>query len=217
MLDFSNLPVTSFMCYYEGSTSILDVVHGHIEMDVLVPKVLHLLEVQGSVLPKPTQQNVPLSSLQQLLNEQDAQYQNAIKQDLEKQALAERLKQEALVKQQAADQEALVKQQAALQEAFALANMKETKAANLPTEPTSGSVSTLRIRLLDGKQVARKFASTDPISVVFDFLFVTFDLHPEKIQLVSQFPKATFANCNEATTLQDAKLAPQAQLFVQEK
>jgi len=96
-------------------------------------------------------------------------------------------------------------------------NMKLKRLANLPTEPPNNAekITQLVVRLSDGSKVSRKFSIYEKMQVVFDFIDTKLEDDISKYQVVTNFPQQIYSNPEE--TIEQAKLYPQALLFLQEK
>jgi FAS-associated factor 2 len=146
--------------------------------------------------------------------EQDAAYHAALEADRQREREMEQERER--IRQEQEDQEATQ-----LRELQKKENRLDTARALLREEPISGSVAQIRFVLPSGKKVGRKFGSDETIEVLRAFLTVYFhdEGMPEmtNIGLSTNYPKKTFnTGADEAMSLDDAGLAPQAVLMVQD-
>jgi FAS-associated factor 2 len=150
----------------------------------------------------------------ELRAEQDAEYQATLLADRERQRAIDE-EREKLARQQEAAEAALVAVQQAKDGKLGTARKL------LQDEPTEGAIAQIRFVLPTGKKVVRKFRADDTVKVLRAFLTVYFhdsDL-PEmpNVGLSTSFPKKSYNGDTEQTlTLQEAGLAPQAVLMVQD-
>jgi len=85
----------------------------------------------------------------------------------------------------------------------------------IEVEPNSPNSTTIAVRLQDGSKVERRFSILAKIQDIMDFIDTKIEQDVENVQLMSNFPTRCFTDMNE--TIQDAKLYPQALLFLQQK
>jgi FAS-associated factor 2 len=150
----------------------------------------------------------------ELRAEQDAEYQATLRADQERQR-AQQEERNLLERQAQEEQAAILKEQ----------EVKENRLGDarklLKDEPTEGSIVQIRFAMPSGRKVVRKFGANETVHVLRAFLMVHFhdtDL-PEmpNIGLSTSFPKKSYnAASDESLTLQEADLAPQAVLMVQD-
>ena len=63
----------------------------------------------------------------------------------------------------------------------------------MPEEPAEGAEGVIKIslRFPDGNRVTRRFLKSDPLKVLFDVAAATQMVHPDNLDLDSQFPRFT--------------------------
>lgn len=149
-----------------------------------------------------------------LREQQDKAYLESLRQDQEKerrqQEEQQRIKEE---------EEAMQKKQQQLQDMQeSLARQREEKKRNLPPEPETGATDSTKVllRLPDGRRLERRFAQTDSLQVLYDYVFCS-DESLQKFVLVSSYPRKELRIEPSSTipTLEEAGLIPSASLFVQ--
>jgi len=94
----------------------------------------------------------------------------------------------------------------------------DRKRRELPEEPSESdnNIATIVIRLPDGNRLTRRLRRTDKLQVLYDFIDISQkQIEMNKYILVASYPRQTFPDPN--VTIEEAKLYPQALLFMQEK
>ena len=101
--------------------------------------------------------------------------------------------------------------------AEALAARKTLKRASLAPEPPVGAPGTthIRLRLPDGTVQQRRFESSAPLQLVFDFVDSLEQHSALRYVLATSFPKTILGGAALERSLADLGLAPQAMLLVQ--
>lgn len=154
-----------------------------------------------------------------LRQEQDREFQEALRADqmreIERQQAAEQDRREQEEKEEA-ERSKKAKEESRLEDAKAMME-------NTGVEPATGAkqgVTRLRFTLPNGKKVDRRFhSSTGTIETIRAFLVVYF--HEQGIDiknfgLSTNFPRRTFGEDDVGLTLEEAGLAPQAVVMVQD-
>jgi FAS-associated factor 2 len=93
------------------------------------------------------------------------------------------------------------------------------KSGGEPPVGTKVGVARMRFTLPNGKKVDRRFHSSDTVEVLRAFLTLHFDESGVEIKnfgLSTNFPKKTFSEDDNKLTLEEAGLAPQAVVMVQD-
>ncbi|KAL0483139.1 hypothetical protein AKO1_014816 [Acrasis kona] len=204
-MQSSILPTTCLLSYFENSVSIIDVLEGVVDLNTLCfDKMLTAIEVHGPLLEN---KKVVETQIMSVLNQQDERYQESLRKDQEKKRHQDMIEEQERV--------ARSLEESRLE---ALERSREEKIRTLPAEPPliKGTFAALRIRLQDGTQLNRRFALTDTIKTLFDYIDVEKGLDCNQVELVCNFPKMSFQYERDGMVSVD-KLAPQAQLFIKEK
>lgn len=205
----SILPMTTMVSYFDNSISVIDILEGVLDLTFLISKMLNAIEVYGPLLDN-YRQGVQRreSEIQSVINQQDQRYEEALQKDREKERIR-RQEEERLSLERAIEQ---CKREQRERE-------RERKMATLPPEPEpiKGTFATLKIRLIDGTQLSRRFSINDSIRTVFDYIDVEKGLDCKAVELVCNFPRVSFDYERDAQVAIGKQLAPQAQLFVKEK
>lgn len=179
-------------------------------MENLMIKLLNVVEIYGPLLENQKAGKFKKESeTQKLLKEQEKQFQEALKRDRERQ-------EQIRIEEEKKKQEEIKRK---LEEERKKQEIEEKK-KTLPSEPSETEKDTTRVllRLPDGSRVQRRFRLSEKIGTIFDFLLVEKHLQSDQYDLVSNFPKITYCmEKHKDVTLKDAKLYPQAALFVKEK
>jgi FAS-associated factor 2 len=168
-------------------------------------------------------------------NEQESAYEIAMRRDAERQEM--QLKEAAIAA--AAEEEKRMKlEEDELASAIELSQKIDTEwvintaKARLTKNPEpdlsipKDAVSVLRLTLPTGTKVQRRFKAEDTLSLVRDFVYVSWcetrgsggdDISPDGFSLSSSFPKKVFTEAESTMSLYELKLVPQAVLFATAK
>ena len=206
-------------CPGRASNSVKRVMHMEGEPAGPAPVLAALRQaIQRGQAVVDQQNQVRLESLQrdQMRNEQDREYEEALEADRRR---AEEAKAKEAAEREAAEAQEL---EAAVELSRQLSHESDVqrKKDRLVEEPPAGPDSTnLRINLPAGGRLQRRFPRTAPVQAVRDFIDVTFSDQGVDIvnyNLTSNFPRCTFeAGDDSKKSLEEAGLHPQAVLFVQ--
>ena len=153
-----------------------------------------------------------------LREEQNREYEEALLAD-QMRAL-ERSEQEERERREREEQEererlAIAKEQSRLEDAKRILE----SSGGEPAVETKVGVARMRFTLPNGKKVDRRFRSSDTLEVLRAFLTLHFEETSVEIKnfgLSTSFPKKTFSEEDNAMTLEEAGLAPQAVVMVQD-
>ncbi|CAI9772627.1 unnamed protein product [Fraxinus pennsylvanica] len=166
-----------------------------------------------------------LTILQRVLEESapDAAFQAALEADQarerQRKEQEERLEREAAEAQQKRIEEEEARESAAREAAekeAAKAKMREEKAASLGAEPEKGpDVTQVLVRFPNGERKERRFHSTATIQTLYDYVDSLGCLEVESYSLASNFPRTVYGPDELPLSLKEAKLHPQASLFVE--
>lgn len=154
-----------------------------------------------------------LQERRRMVQEQDAALQRAIEDDRRK--LAEKQEQERAEqeKRELAEQQAEQERNALLVKRSQVLPEPPVAAASSEAPP----VATLRFNFPKGQKLARRFLASDTVGyvrIVLECHMADQGIALQRFALASNFPKRVYDN--EADTLQQAGLCPQAALFVQD-
>jgi hypothetical protein len=148
-----------------------------------------------------------------LREEQDAEYENSLLadqiRDIERADAEERERRE----EEEMKRRELARRAGGMDDSRTVVACAEEPPAN------AGGVARLRFALPDGRKVDRRFLSGDTIRAVRAFLLVHFHdrgVDIRNVGLVSNFPKREFDDGEDALTLEEAGLAPQAMVMVRD-
>jgi hypothetical protein len=171
------------------------------------------LTARATVKPVITQQQKEVQSLRQ---EQDMEYEKALLadqiRDIERNDAEERERRKEYEKDEMEEWDVA-------RRASAMDNFRTVAASAEEPPANAKDVTRLRFALPDGKKVDRRFLSEDTIHTVRAFLLVHFhdrNVHIRNVGLVSNYPKREFDEENDALTLEEAGLAPQAMVMVRD-
>lgn len=204
-------PVMALVSYFDNSLSVIDMMEGSMDIDVLIMKLLNAMEVYLPLLENQREGNlVRESETQQFRSEQDFVYEEALRKDQERERLKREEEEQRLI-QQAIEQSRREEQE----------RRRKLKKEQLPSEPsaTEKNITTIRFKLPDNTTLTRKFSVRDTVAVLFNYLEVEKEeVQCETIHLVSSFPRMTLDyEKDSGATIESIKLFPQGALHVQYK
>ncbi|KAL2524905.1 Plant UBX domain-containing protein 10 [Abeliophyllum distichum] len=158
-----------------------------------------------------------------LREEQDAAYLAALEADQarerQRKEEQEQLEREAAEAERKRKEEEEAQERAAREAAekeAAIAKMREEKAASLGAEPEKGpDVTQVLVRFPNGERKERRFHSTSTIQTLYDYVDSLACSEVESYSLVSNFPRTVYGPDKLSLSLKEAKLHPQASLFVE--
>jgi hypothetical protein len=165
-------------------------------------------------------------------NEQESAYETAMRRDAERQegqlreaAIAAAAEEEKRRKMEEDELASAIELSQKIDTDWVLRTAKE-RLTNNPEPDLStpkSDMSVLRLTLPTGIKVQRRFKSSDTLSLVRDFVFVSWcemkeggsgdEITPDGFTLSSSFPKKVFIEEESKKTLAELKLTPQAVLF----
>lgn len=194
-----------------GGMTILDRIEGNIQAEALMLRLSIVLENHGPSLLQARFENEERETNRRIREEQDDAYNQALREDQERQRRVQEAERKEREEREAAERE----EQQQKRKAEEKQKRKERLRASLPSEPESGDgASNLVVRLTDGSRLQRRFRKTDALKVVFDYVECNQDYDGD-FDLVTNFPRKVFSD--RSLNLEEAGLYPHASLFVQEK
>mmetsp|Transcript_29139 Transcript_29139/g.113177 ORF Transcript_29139/g.113177 Transcript_29139/m.113177 type:complete len:261 (+) Transcript_29139:961-1743(+) len=150
----------------------------------------------------------------QLREQQDREYHETLEADRRREQAAKE------AAEQAAEQERLKREaeEEELRKRAELVERREGKRVALGEEPEKGpGVTTIGLRLPDGKRVDRRFLVSDKVAILFDWADIN-GVSIEHAALVSSFPRRTYQYPEDADkTLEEAGLSQGTMLLVEER
>jgi len=231
------------ICQSNRTVQIADRIQGHVDATVFMERLQNSMGAFNAVLTRNQQENNRREEATRLRAQQDEEYRAAMRadEDARVRARAEEAKRES--------EEEERRQQEELAEAVELSKKLTQQDTirklreSLPTEPDTGAVdvSTIRFQLPTGKKLSRRFAKTDTIQIVFNFLTLHFDELGEaaaaaaaadsvgvesggestgtggkitNFSICTHFPKVELTDMTQ--TIESAGLHPRGMLYVQD-
>ena len=164
------------------------------------------------------QVNLQEQETRRLLQQQSSELRRAQDEEYEAALLADQERERQKELEQIAELEEMERLQKLEQEKL---DSIEAARANIRDEATvTTNATTIRFCLPDGTKLTRKFEATQTLSDVRSFLTVHFfdnNIAISNIGLSTNFPRTTYNDDSDgARTLQDAQLAPQAVIMIQD-
>jgi hypothetical protein len=181
----------------------------HCDTNTLIRYCQQALHQHQSSILEVQQRRQEQWEAQLLRQQQDAEYQESLRQDQERERQAQ-------LKQEEAERAAQQAAQAALEEAQQAQQALEAAKNTVREPPTSGGTM-VRFVLPSGMKVNRRFYNDDTMGVLISYLKLYFhenNIDIQRVALSTNFPKKTYND--ESITLEDAGLTPQAVLMVQD-
>jgi len=195
-----------------GDQQVLDSVSGFIGAEDLITRLINVLDIKGHILDKAKEEQLTREYDRKIQEEQDRQFAEALALDSEKQ------QQEAEENRKRREEEIFQQLDTTLQELNKEQSIqqKKRKAEQLIPEPVIESNSTrIAVRLTDGTKIERRFPVSATIQDILDFVDTRTEERIDGFELITNFPSRTFTNPMES--LEEAKLVPQAILFLRQK
>ncbi|XP_022893045.1 plant UBX domain-containing protein 10 [Olea europaea var. sylvestris] len=203
--------------------ALLQQVEGPKSPEELLSILQRVLEESAPVLVSSRLEAEERRNNTRLREEQDAAYRAALEADQarerQRKEEQERLEREATEAERKRKEEEEAQERAAREAAekkAAIAKMREEKAASLGAEPAKGpDVTQVLVRFPNGERKERRFHSTATIQTLYDYVDSLGCLEVESYSLVSNFPRTVYGPDKLSLSLKEAKLHPQASLFVE--
>ena len=210
-LDGTRFPFLAVVALIENRMSVVGRIQGVFTCERIIERLKQIVEVAEPSLVVARNERLERTANQRIREEQDAAYQESLRQDQEKQ----RLKAEAEAKQKREDELAAQRELDAQHELEAKKKAKQEKMEMLPEEPRSGGpgVTTIVVRLPDGGRLQRRFRNEDRVCQLYDFVHGK-DIGIDDFTLLSSYPRRGIESSE--MTLEKAGLSPNAMLFLQE-
>lgn len=204
---------------------------GLLSVNELVATLTRLTASTRDTLERTRLQQNERNAERVMRNEQESAYEIAMRRDAERQEM--QLK-EAAIAAAAEEEKRRKMEEDELASAIELSQKIDTDwvlssaKARLTQNPEpdlstpKDAVSVLRLTLPTGTKVQRRFRAEDPLSLVRDFVFVSWcetrgpggdEISPNGFSLSSSFPKKVFTESEATKSLSELKLTPQGVIF----
>mmetsp|Transcript_14115 Transcript_14115/g.22049 ORF Transcript_14115/g.22049 Transcript_14115/m.22049 type:complete len:382 (+) Transcript_14115:84-1229(+) len=215
MLSVTSYPVLALLQPTQRDVQLLFMVQGPLLQEIAPLSLLGYIQTSvqrhRAHLDQAEARRIAREQEAELRREQDAEYQETLRQDQERQ----RLREEALEAERKRQEEFEEEQQRLADEE----QNKLQKAKDLlQPEPSSGGTR-IRFVLPNGKKVNRRFNSDETVASLRAFLTVHCEensLDIKNFGLSTSYPKKSYEESENETTLEDAGISPQAVLMVQD-
>ncbi|KAM5148658.1 FAS-associated factor 1 [Mantella aurantiaca] len=191
-----------------SSNEVLNVIQGNTSVDELMMRLISAMEIFSAQQQEDIKDEDEREARENVKREQDEAYRVSLE--------ADRAKREAQEKEMAEQYrlEQIRKEQEEEREAIRLS--LEQSLPPEPEEEHSEPQSKLRIRTPSGKFIERRFLSSSPLQVLFNFVASKgFPCHEYK--LLSTFPRRDITQLDPSKSLMELKLYPQETLFLEAK
>ncbi|KAG9483013.1 hypothetical protein GDO78_009118 [Eleutherodactylus coqui] len=191
-----------------SSNEVLNVIQGNTSVDELMMRLISAMEIFSAQQQEDIKDEDEREARENVKREQDEAYRLSLE--------ADRAKREAQEREMAEQNrlEQIKKEQDEEREAIRLS--LEQALPPEPPEEQSEPQSKLRIRTPSGEFIERRFLSSNPLQVVFNF--VASKGYPfQEYKLLSTFPRRDITQLDPSRTLMELKLYPQEILFLEAK
>ncbi|XP_022103589.1 FAS-associated factor 2-like [Acanthaster planci] len=211
-------PFLALIVLRENKMTVVQRIAGAIQPQDLIDRLNRVMADTEAYLVSmrhERQQRVQANTLRQ---QQDEAYHESLRQDREK----ERRRQEEKDRKQRELEEELEKQIQEQRRIQEREELKLAKAASLPAEPDPTNPDAIRVvvKLPCGTRLERCFLKTDPLQVVYDFVFIQDDA-PSEFRLHTNYPRRLLPcqavpEPDDDTTIQGFGLAQKEMIYVQD-
>nr|DBA17919.1 TPA: hypothetical protein GDO54_016226 [Pyxicephalus adspersus] len=191
-----------------SSNEVLNVIQGNTSVDELMMRLISAMEIFSAQQQEDIKDEDEREARENVKREQDEAYRLSLE--------ADRAKREAQEREMAEQNrlEQIRKEQEEEREAIRLS--LEQSLPPEPEEEHSEPQSKLRIRTPSGEFIERRFLSSSPLQVLFNFVASKgFPSHEYK--LLSTFPRRDITQLDASRSLMELKLYPQETLFLEAK
>ncbi|KAJ3427299.1 fas-associated protein [Anaeramoeba flamelloides] len=186
-------------------SQVVKIFEGQINADQLMTGLISALEENASAISEQRIQENERSSIRQIREQQDREYQESIERDQERQRIEFEQEQQQRIERMEREEKIKRKKEKKERQMLEL----EEKIQNLKPEPdpkTEEGVIRLRVILPDGDKISRCFKKDWEMKTIFDWVDINSNksLKPNKYYLVKNYPKTSFSDKN--ATFEDAKI-----------
>ncbi|XP_073499601.1 FAS-associated factor 1 [Phyllobates terribilis] len=191
-----------------SSNEVLNVIQGNTSVDELMMRLISAMEIFSAQQQEDIKDEDEREARENVKREQDEAYRLSLE--------ADRAKREAQEREMAEQSrlEQIKKEQEQEREAIRLS--LEQSLPPEPPEEQSEPLSKLRIRTPSGEFIERRFLSSNPLQVVFNFV-ASKGFPFQEYKLLSTFPRRDITQLDPSRTLMELKLYPQETLFLEAK
>ncbi|KAM3915405.1 FAS-associated factor 1 [Leptodactylus fuscus] len=191
-----------------SSNEVLNVIQGNTSVDELMMRLISAMEIFSAQQQEDIKDEDEREARENVKREQDEAYRLSLeadraKREAQEREMAEQYRLEQIRKEQEQEREAI----------------RLSLEQSLPPEPPeeqSEPQSKLRIRTPSGEFIERRFLSSNPLQVVFNFV-ASKGFPCQEYKLLSTFPRRDITQMDPSRTLMDLKLYPQETLFLEAK
>jgi len=209
----------------DNRVQLIAAVQGLLPAEQLLAVMVRSVEEQGALLVAQRAELMERENDRLLREQQNAEYEQSLAADREREARREEERRKAEAEQRAREEEE-ARQQAAQQaeekrkadKVNTIQRRREEKRASLPPEATPGqgvATALVRVRLPDGANTQRCFQADHLVQHVFDLVDSLDSTTFLSYNLSSNYPRKVFTQADGHVTLEAAGLTPNATLFVQ--
>ncbi|XP_038052576.1 FAS-associated factor 2-like [Patiria miniata] len=211
-------PFLALIVLRENKMTVVQRIEGAIEPQDLIARLTRVMAETEAYLVSirhERQQRVQTNTLRQ---QQDEAYHESLRQDREK----ERRRQEEKDRKQRQVEEQLEREMEEQRQVQEREELKQAKASSLPSEPDPQDPNAIHVvvKLPCGTRLERCFLKTDPLQVVYDFVFIQDDA-PSEFRLQTNYPRRVLPcqatpDPDDDITIQSFGLAQKEMIYVQD-
>eukprot|EP00211_Chloroparvula_japonica_P005369 CAMPEP_0119123484 /NCGR_PEP_ID=MMETSP1310-20130426/3419_1 /TAXON_ID=464262 /ORGANISM="Genus nov. species nov., Strain RCC2339" /LENGTH=381 /DNA_ID=CAMNT_0007113317 /DNA_START=230 /DNA_END=1372 /DNA_ORIENTATION=+ len=187
-LGASSYPFIGVLGNVQGQRAVLDTFQGSVTTDILVARLIRVMEESGAFLAIAREEEVQAVADRGIMQTQNQEYEEALAADRKRKEEAQRLEEEERRLRKAAAEAAREEEERrcrAEEEARLAAERtqrereedRKTKLGRLPPEPPADAsdITKIAIRLPSGTRIGRKFHVTDTLQSLYDFVDISQD------------------------------------------
>ncbi|XP_073449665.1 FAS-associated factor 1 isoform X1 [Aquarana catesbeiana] len=191
-----------------SSNEVLNVIQGNTSVDELMMRLISAMEIFSAQQQEDIKDEDEREARENVKREQDEAYRLSLeadraKREAQEREMAEQYRLEQIKKEQEEEREAI----------------RLSLEQSLPPEPEeehSEPQSKLRIRTPSGEFIERRFLSSGPLQVLFNFV-ASKGFPCSEYKLLSTFPRRDITQLDPSRSLMELKLYPQETLFLEAK
>lgn len=203
------------------NVGIVDKIEGMFSTDDLIARLYHSLEGFGTLLANVRAERTRRETDRMLRDEQDAAYRQSLLEDQEKERKTREEAERREMEEREREEREAAEERERQDREQAKSRARELRKRNLPPESTEKESVLLVVKLPDGRQLRRKFRTSESVQTVLDFVDCSqpegdevYDYADDYV-LVANFPRKVFSTPSE--TLKEAGLTVPSTLFVELK
>ncbi|XP_033640720.1 FAS-associated factor 2-like [Asterias rubens] len=214
----STYPFLALIVLRDNKMTVVQRIAGPVQPQDLVDRLTRVMSETEAYLVAMRHERQQRDQTNTLRQQQDEAYHESLRQDREK----ERKRQEEKDRKDKEIEAQLEKELEEQRKVQEREELKLAKAASLPAEPEPEDPEAIRIvvKLPCGARLERRFLKTEPLQIIYDFVFVQDDA-PTEFKLMTNYPRRVLPSQpiptpDDVTTIQSFGLAQKETIYVQD-